>query len=193
MTKGHPWASFVRLAVVLVLVVVSAAVFAQNLSKPTAEQVERGRYLVTLGGCGDCHSPKKLTAQGPMEDEALLLSGHPASEPVPPAPTGVGAPGMWAAACSMSFTAWYGPWGISFASNLTPDEKTGLGAWTADQFVQAMRTGKHRGFGRQILPPMPWPNLAKLPDDDLKAIFAYLHSIKPINNQVPVPQPPAGH
>lgn len=193
MLSDYPWARPAGLVVVLALVVVSAAVFAQNLSKPTAEQIERGRYLVTLGGCGDCHSPKKLTAQGPIEDEALLLSGHPATEPIPAAPTGVGGPGMWAAACSASFTAWYGPWGVSFASNLTPDEKTGLGAWNEDQFVQAMRTGKHRGFGRQILPPMPWFNLAKMSDDDLKAIFAYLHSLEPISNPVPAPHPPAGN
>jgi len=193
MINGHPWTRTVRLAVVLAAVTVSAAVFAQNLTKPSAEQIERGRNLVTLGGCGDCHSPKKFTAQGPVEDEALLLSGHPSTEALPPAPTGVGGPGMWAAACSSSFTAWYGPWGISFASNLTPDEKTGIGAWTADQFIKAMRTGKHRGFGRQILPPMPWPNLAKMPAEDLEAMFAYLHSIKPVNNQVPTPQPPAGH
>jgi hypothetical protein len=59
-------------------------------------------------------------------------------------------------------------------------------------FIKAMRTGKHMGAGRPILPPMPWPGIGLLTDDDLKAVFAYLHSLKPINNMVPPPTPPAG-
>jgi len=86
-------------------------------------------------------------------------------------------------------TAWVGPWGISFAANLTPDA-TGLGGWTEEQFIQTMRTGKHLGVGREILPPMPWFGVAALPDEDLKALFAYLQSLKPISNNVPQPLPP---
>ncbi|HEY1461040.1 MAG TPA: hypothetical protein VGH59_13395 [Casimicrobiaceae bacterium] len=88
------------------------------------------------------------------------------------------------------FTAWAGPCGISFAANLTPDKATGLGGWTAEQFIQSTRTGKHLGVGRPILPPMPIASLATLTDADLKAIFAYLKSIKPISNQVPPSLPP---
>ena len=82
-------------------------------------------------------------------------------------------------------TAAVGPWGVSFAANLTPDEDTGTGDWTAQEFIDAMRTGTHRGIGRPILPPMPWANLATAPDEDLEAIFAYLQSIPPISNEVP--------
>jgi hypothetical protein len=87
-------------------------------------------------------------------------------------------------------TAAVGPWGVSFAMNLTPDDETGTGRWTEEHFVQAMRTGKHLGAGRPILPPMPWPNLQHATDDDLKSIFTYLKSIKPIKNAVPQPIPP---
>ena len=156
----------------------------------SANQIARGEYLVKLGGCGDCHSPKNMTAQGPVEDTSRLLSGHPANEPVPAAPGGLSMQG-WVAACNGHFTAWVGPWGTSFACNLTSDPKTGLGNWTDEQFIQAMRTGKHRGFGRPILPPMPWFNLAQASDEDLSAIHAYLKSTKPISNQAPEPIPPA--
>ena len=152
----------------------------------SAEQVARGAYLVKLGGCGDCHSPKNFTAQGPVEYTTRLLSGHPASEKVPAPPAELGL-GGWVAACNPHMTAWVGPWGVSFAVNLTSDKKTGLGNWTEEQFIQAMRTGKHRGFGRPILPPMPWFNLANASDDDLSAILAYLKTTKPIVNQAPEP------
>jgi hypothetical protein len=87
-------------------------------------------------------------------------------------------------------TAWAGPWGVSFTANLTPDAETGLGGWTVEMFIQAMRTGKHQGKGRPILPPMPYPWFAKLTDADLRAVFAYLQSIPPIPNKVPAPIDP---
>lgn len=152
--------------------------------------VERGRYLVKISGCGDCHSPKIMTEKGPEEDPARLLSGHPADEPITEMPV---APGEgWMVTGNGHFTAWAGPWGISFAANLTSDKKTGIGNWTDEQFIKSMRTGKHRGYGRPILPPMPWPNLSHATDDDLKAMLAYFKSTKPIANQVPAPIPPAG-
>ncbi len=90
-------------------------------------------------------------------------------------------------------TAWAGPWGVSFAVNLTPDRETGIGEWNEEMFIKAMRTGKHQGQpnGRDILPPMPWPDLKDLTDGDLKAIWAYLRSVPPVKNQVPFPLPPA--
>jgi cytochrome c len=88
-------------------------------------------------------------------------------------------------------TAWTGPWGVSYTANLTPDP-SGLGAWNEDIFINTMRTGKHWGQGRPILPPMPWFNYAKMTDDDLKAVFAYLQSIPPVHNHVPQPVPPGG-
>lgn len=161
-------------------------------SSSEAEKIKRGEYLVTVAGCGDCHSPKIMTEQGLMPDPARLLSGHPANQRVPEIPRDYLAPDKWGAVGDNNFTCWAGPWGVSFAANLTPDEVTGIGAWTEDSFIKAMRTGKHLGAGRAILPPMPWFNLAEATDDDLSAMFAYLQSIKPIENMVPPPIPPAG-
>lgn len=122
--------------------------------------IERGRYLVMLGGCGDCHTPWKMGPQGPVPDEARLLSGHPQTLVMPPPPKAK-EPWLWAGAATM--TAFAGPWGVTYAINLTPHE-TGLGSWTEKMFVDSMRTGKHAGVGRPIMPPMPWQNLAKATD-----------------------------
>jgi hypothetical protein len=153
-------------------------------------QLERGRYLVTTMGCNDCHTPWKLGPNGPEPDMTRMLSGHPESVVITQSP----APGQppWLIVGSGTMTAWAGPWGVSFAANLTPDEETGIGSWTEANFVQAMRTGKLMGGGRPILPPMPWMWYGKMSDQDLKAMFAYLKSIPPIKNRVPDPVPPAG-
>jgi mono/diheme cytochrome c family protein len=152
--------------------------------------VERGRYLFEFGGCNDCHSPKVFTAAGPTPDTTRLLSGHPGDAKLPPIPAGALGPDRWGALASPDLTAWAGPWGVSFTANLTPDP-TGLGGWTVEQFIRTMRTGKHWGTGRAILPPMPWYDVGKLTDDDLRAVFAYLRSLKPVANRVPTPVPPA--
>lgn len=154
-----------------------------------ANPVERGRYLVTAMACNDCHTPWKLGEKGPEPDMTRMLSGHPQGMKLPPPPTLP--PGPWGFTGALTMTAWAGPWGISYTANLTPDEETGIGAWSEQTFIQAMRTGQHLGSGRQILPPMPWNWLGKMNDEDLKAIFAYLKSIPPIKNQVPDPVPPA--
>jgi mono/diheme cytochrome c family protein len=169
----------------------SPAALAEAGNAETGER-DRGEYLVNYGGCNDCHSPKVMTPNGPEPDKQRLLSGHPASAQLPPVPAGViGAnPDQWGALANNDLTAWAGPWGISFAANLTPDAATGLGAWTPELFIKTMRTGKHFGVGQPILPPMPWFALAELTDQDLKAVFVYLKSIKPIKNQVPRPVPP---
>ena len=91
----------------------------------------------------------------------------------------------------MDLTAWVGPWGTSFARNLTPDKETGLGSWTEEMFIKALRTGKDMGEGRPILPPMPWEDFGKSTDSDLKAVFAYLKSLKPVKNAVHDPILPA--
>ena len=153
-------------------------------------QLKRGHYLAEFGGCSDCHTPKLMTPKGPEPDQTRLLAGHPANAQLPAVPPGAIGPTQWGAMTNNDLTAWAGPWGISFAANLTPDKSTGLGAWTLDQFSKTMRTGKHLGVGRALLPPMPWFNVAVLNDQDMKALFAYLQSIKPIGNQVPAPIPP---
>jgi len=168
-----------------------AAAPAMGADSPAkASQVKRGEYLAVFGGCNDCHTPKVMTDKGPALDKSRLLSGHPASASLPAIAAGALAPDGWMAATNKDLTAWVGPWGISYAANLTPDRATGMGAWTQDQFVKSMRTGKHLGTGRPILPPMPWENVAALSDADLKALFAYLQSLKPIANAVPPPVPP---
>ena len=152
------------------------------------DRVARGRYLVTTAGCNDCHTPLAMGPNGPAPDMSRMLSGHPQDLRMPPAPALP--PGPWLFTGSGTMTAWAGPWGVSFAANLTPDRETGLGRWTERDFVDAMRTGRHQGRGRPILPPMPVQNVAALTDADLSALFAYLRSIPAIRNAVPDPVPP---
>jgi hypothetical protein len=152
--------------------------------------VERGRYLVTLGGCHDCHTPKKFGPEGPEPDMSLALSGHPVSEKLAAIPSGVLAPDKWGAVVNNHFTSWVGPWGVSFSRNLTPDQSTGLGSWTEEMFIKTIRDGKHQGEGRGLLPPMPWQMYRQMTDEDLKAIFAFTRSLPPIANAVPDPVPP---
>lgn len=151
--------------------------------------VARGEYLVTIMGCNDCHTPWTMTPRGPAPDMTRMLSGHPQDFAVTSAPD-LGA-GPWVAAAAATNTAWAGPWGVSFTANLTPDPETGLGKWTADTFVAAIRSGRHEGQGRPILPPMPWTMYRNATDEDLKAVFAYLQTITPIKNRVPQPIEPA--
>ncbi|MEQ8580704.1 MAG: diheme cytochrome c-553 [Marinoscillum sp.] len=156
----------------------------------TAELLEHGKLLVTVGGCRDCHTPKIFDEKGMMHfDESRALSGHPEGSPLPEIDKRALSPGYWVL-FSDDFTAGAGPWGITFARNLTPHE-TGIKGWTKEVFIKAIRTGQHMGIekGRPIMPPMPWENLKDLPDHDLIAIFTYLQSLKPINNYVPEPIP----
>jgi mono/diheme cytochrome c family protein len=155
------------------------------LSSSNEARVERGRDLVWSIGCNDCHTPKKMGPRGPELDESRLLSGH-CETPDLPAPPSL-EPGPWGIVTNLELTAWSGPWGITYAFNLTPDENTGIGIWTEDMFIRALRTGRHMGVSRQIQPPMPWEVYGRLPDEDLKAIYAYLRSIPPVHNRVPEP------
>jgi mono/diheme cytochrome c family protein len=153
------------------------------------DQLARGKYLVTVAGCNDCHTPWKVGPAGPEPDMSRMLSGHPES-------FAIGAPatlpaGPWIAAANATNTAHSGPWGVSFTANLTPDPETGLGKWTQSTFTQTIRTGRHMGRGRKILPPMPIPMYKNFTDADLAAIFTYLQSIPAISNRVPEPLPPA--
>jgi mono/diheme cytochrome c family protein len=173
----------------LALLLISFAI-AQQPEKPAKPPMSRGEYLVTVSGCHDCHSPKVFTPKGPMPDMTKPLSGAPAEAKLPDVPKGSIAPDKWGALTTNDLTAWAGPWGVSYAFNLTPDKETGLGYWKAETFKAAMRTGKHQGTGRDILPPMPWFNYALMTDADLDAIFAYLQTLKPIKNAVPVPLSP---
>ena len=153
-----------------------------------AAPAARGKYLVATSGCMDCHTPLKMGPNGPEPDMSRLLSGHPEGLQMPPVPALPEGP--WLVISSATNTAWAGPWGVSFTANLTPDPDTGLGQWTADDFKNTIRTGRHMGRGRPILPPMPIPVYNNFTDADLEAIYAYLRTIPPVKNRVPEPRPP---
>ena len=168
-------------------IVLSLAFSSSPRAQSAAEsKVERGKYLVGITGCHDCHSPKIPGGMKPVPE--LILSGRPQTTKVPS-----GAPGEVHA--SEDFTAFTGGWGSTVASNLTPDPDTGIGKrYTEAKFVQTMRTGK-KPEGVAVMPPMPVDVYVNMKDDDLKAIYAYLTTIKPIRNAVraglPPPAPPA--
>ncbi|HUQ87607.1 MAG TPA: hypothetical protein VM096_08620, partial [Vicinamibacterales bacterium] len=113
------------------------------------------------------------------------LSGHPEELVMPPAPALP--PGPWVASIAATFTAFASPGGTVFTRNLTPDKETGLGDWTVEEFIATMKTGRERGKGRPVLPPMPVQNLKALSDADIRALFAYLQSIPAIKNRIPQP------
>lgn len=156
-------------------------------SLPSGAQIKRGEYLVRTTGCADCHAPMKMGPKGPEPDLSRGLVGHPQELVLPPAPRGEG-PWLWFGAATN--TAFAGPWGVSYASNLTPDPETGIGSWRAADFVNALRTGRHAGAGRPIMPPMPWPAYRNFSDADLKAMYHYLRSRPAVRNRVPEYQPP---
>ncbi|MBN1985373.1 MAG: c-type cytochrome [Prolixibacteraceae bacterium] len=182
----------------LILILIATLLFACTPKKdtpvePTTEislagQIAKGEQLVTVLGCNDCHSPKVMTAMGPVPDSLRLLSGHPANEQLAPYEKEILKSYVL---FNMNSTATTGPWGTSFAANLTPDP-TGIGSWTEAQFLTAMKKGKWKGLenSRNLLPPMPWQAYSYMPDEDLKAIFAYLKSLKPVKNPVPMAIPP---
>jgi mono/diheme cytochrome c family protein len=178
------WSSILAGAAMVAGATVAIAV----ASSGQAARVERGKYLVTVGGCNDCHTPLKMGPHGPEPDMDRMLSGHPEGFPIATPPGSAGP--QWLMTAAATGTAFAGPWGVSFTANLTPDRNTGLGIWTEEMFIKTLRTGKHWGVSRDILPPMPWSNYRQMGDADLKAVFAYLRTIKPISNHVPEPMPP---
>jgi mono/diheme cytochrome c family protein len=148
---------------------------AKPRASSSAERIKRGEYLVTMAGCHDCHSPKSDAQMTP--DAGRPLSGRPATTPPP-------LQGEGEIRASLDFTAFAGPWGNSFAANLTPDPETGLGGrYTEAGFVQTIRTGK-KPEGEMLAPPMPWTVYRNMTDEDLKAVYAYLTTVKPVKNFV---------
>jgi hypothetical protein len=162
---------------------------ADSSAPQMVDPVKRGEILVRAGACNDCHTPmkfdEKLGMPVPISDR--MLSGHPEGAPDPASGLADGDQ----AAIGPTFTSFRLPFGVVYTANLTPDPETGLGKWSEAQFLVAMRTGQHMGVpGRPVLPPMPWMNLRELPDDDLKAIWDYLHSVPAVRNRVPEPKVP---
>jgi hypothetical protein len=187
-------------AVTLIIFQVSCSTGTPEEKKETAPEKKeltneelrsRGQYVATVSGCHDCHTPKKFGPQGPIFDSTRILSGHPASDPLPPIDVKALQPGQWVL-FAPDLTSAVGPWGISYAANLTPDTATGIGAWDEATFVKSLRTGKHMGMdnARPILPPMPWQTIGTMTDEDLKALYTFLRTIPAISNRVPGPVPP---
>jgi len=155
-------ATFVGFGLVAAGLSLGAAKPGEKAAGKAESVVERGRYLATIAGCNDCHTPGTLYG-GP--DFKRALAG--------------------------SEVGWQGPWGISFARNLTPDPETGLGKWTEAEIVNALKTGVKKD-GSVLLPPMPWPNTSQMSDADLHALVAYLRSLPPVKHAVPAALPPGG-
>ncbi|MCG2583782.1 c-type cytochrome [Massilia sp. TS11] len=176
-----------RLALALGAGLLALNASAADTAKPANAKIQRGHYLVVTAGCMDCHTPLKMGPNGPEPDLSRNLSGHPEGMQMPPAPA---ASGPWMIGAAGTLTAWYGPWGTSFTANLTPDMETGIGKWTLDDFKATLRSGRHLGKGRPVLPPMPIGATSKMTDADLEAIFAYLRSIPAVKNRVPDARPP---
>jgi hypothetical protein len=177
------WCAWTPFAFVFVLVTACAPPPVSDPAPPAPAPAERGKYLVAILGCNDCHTPLTLGPNGPAPDMSRMLSGHPEALVMPEPPRLPEGPWIWLGGGTN--TAFAGPWGVSYASNLTPDEDSGIGAWSEEIFVKAIRTGQHWGQSRPILPPMPWQAQAQMTDDDLKAVYAYLRTIAPIKNRVP--------
>ena len=180
---------FISILSLLIISQINCSGKEENKQMTQQELIAHGKYLVTTGGCDDCHTPKIYTTNGPVPDTTRHLSGFQQGEKLPALDVKYVTPGNWVATES-NFSAWVGPWGISYASNLTPDNATGIGTLTEGLFIKTLREGKYMGVGRPLLPPMPWPTIGQMTDQDLKAIYSYLMSIKPINNEVPQPTPP---
>jgi len=157
------------------LMLAAASAMAQAPAGGDAAKIARGKYLMTIGACNDCHSPKKPGTTDP--DTTRIFSGRPQTTMAPSQnPMEVHA--------SLDLTAWAGPWGISYGANLTPDPETGLKKrYTEASFIKTLRTGK-KPEGEDLLPPMPWALYKALSDDDLKSIWAYLQTIPAIKNNV---------
>jgi hypothetical protein len=180
--------------VVPLLTANSATAQKAKVSAYLPDAVKRGEYLVEIMGCHDCHTPWVQGRKGPpVPDRTRPLIGHPEGLPHPTWTPADFKDRHIAAMFGPMLTATTGPWGVSFATNLTPDKETGMLEWNEQAFIQALRTGKHQGQpnGRAILPPMPWEAYKHATDQDLKAIWAYLRSIPAIKNKVPEPIPPA--
>ncbi|HSP12064.1 MAG TPA: hypothetical protein VLO29_06020 [Salegentibacter sp.] len=161
----------------------------KNDSTSQEDLVKRGKYLVNTIGCQDCHSPKRMGERGPEYIKELSFSGYQANNELPPISQDALEKG-WVL-MSPDLTAAVGPWGVSFAANLTSDD-TGIGNWSFEQFKRSLTEGKSKGLpnGRMLLPPMPWENYKDLKEEDLRAIYEYFQSTEPVKNRVPAPISP---
>ncbi|MEQ1799444.1 MAG: c-type cytochrome [Lacibacter sp.] len=157
----------------------------ETAAAPSAEDnLKEGERLVAILDCEICHSPKRMGPKGPEVISELRFGGHQAGTVLPPYDEKTVKAG-WAL-FAPDFTTIIGPWGQSYAGNISSDS-TGIGMWTEDQFKKVIREGKFKGLDntRPILPPMPWEAYKNLTDEEIGKIFAFLKSTKPVKNVVP--------
>lgn len=183
---------------ILLLLLITACTNEPNEASSSPEEAtssveelrERGEYLVHITGCDHCHSPKTMSPEGPVPILDQWMAGYPADRPLPEINPEEVSPGKWVLMTG-DLTAGVGPWGVSFASNLTPHD-SGIGTWTFEQFQRALVEGRYKGQaqGRTLLPPMPWQSIGDMAEEDMRAIFEYLMSIPPVDNVVPAHIPP---
>ena len=184
------------LSAIAIIAITALAACEQHIEVKTATAeiskdslIKRGEYLVSAVGCDDCHSPKKMGPNGLEIIPELRFSGFPHDGTVPPVNTAEVEKG-WVLFTG-DLTSAVGPWGQSFAANITSDE-TGIGNWSEEQFMKAIREGKSKGLdgSRPLLPPMPWFVYRNFSDQDIKAIYTFLQSTRPVENLVPAPKTP---
>ncbi len=157
------------------------------VSESAADQLAKGQALVEEWKCNYCHSPEVMGPEGKaIPDPDRLLSGHPADEEIPEIPDMImTSPEYMEFLDNLDSTVWATDNKIVFTANLTPDDETGIGAWTEEMFIATIRSGQHRGVGKRLKYPMPWQELAELDDAELAAIYVYLQSVEPVSNKVP--------
>ncbi len=152
-------------------------------------KIKFGELLAEEYGCVNCHSPKIVTNGQILIDEEKIFSGHPQNNILPDFPPELVSPGKWKGLYTADMTAWGGPWGISYASNITPDKKTGIGELSLESFISVLSLGIHSSLTRKIMPPMPWNEISRLNEQELEAIYQYLNTVKPVRNKVPESKP----
>ena len=153
--------------------------------------IERGKRLVELGGCTYCHTPKIKTTLGYKPDKDRFLSGYPEDKPLPDLPyTEIIAGEAEKSFYTTDATVWIGRWGVSFAANLTPDEETGIGAMSEEDFIEIFRKKEHFSQENPLVTPMPVNVYSQLSFFELRSIYIYLQTLQPVSNEVPKRIPP---
>jgi mono/diheme cytochrome c family protein len=142
----------------IILAVGIAACALLSFATQAADDVARGKYLVVIAGCNDCHTPGYFLGK---PDQTRYLGGSD---------VGFEVPGL----------------GVFHGPNLTPDKETGLGTWTDAQIATALTTGK-RPDGRELAPVMPWRAFANFTKDDVRSVIAFLRTLPSVKGKAPGP------
>jgi len=175
------------------LIVITFSNIVAEQQESNAEIADKGKLITEIYGCVDCHTPKIKEGEFLVNDPDRLFSGHPGDNKLPQFPPEIIGPEKWRGLFTDSMTAWGGPWGISYSANLTPDKKTGIGKLSEKNFVSILNIGIHSNMNRKLMEPMPWKEISELKDDDLKAVYQYLKTVKPVKNKVPESVPLHNH